>query len=47
MKKANLKQNQARVIKADLIDQGIIKEVLYGRTKKYEYQYNAPELNTT
>lgn len=47
MKRANLKQNQARVIKADLIDQGIIKEVLYGRTKKYEYQYNAPELNTT
>lgn len=46
MKRANLKQNQARVIKADLIDQGIIKEVLYGRTKKYEYQYNAPELNT-
>lgn len=47
MKRANLKQAQARVIKADLIDQGIIKEVLYGKTKKYEYQYNAPALNTT
>lgn len=46
MKKANLKQTQTRVIKADLIDQGIIKEVLYGRTKKYEYQFNAPALNT-
>ena len=47
MKRANLKQAQARVIKADLIDQGIIKEVVYGKTKKYEYQYNAPALNTT
>lgn len=46
MKRANLKQTQVRVIKADLIDQGIIKEVLYGRTKKYEYQYNAPALDT-
>lgn len=46
MKKANIKQTQARVIKADLIDQGIIKEVLYNKTKKYEYQYNAPALDT-
>lgn len=46
LKKANLKQTQARVIKADLIDQGIIKEVIYGKTKKYEYQYNALVLNT-
>ena len=46
LKKANLKTNQLRVIKADLIDQGIIKEVLYGKIKKYEYQYNAPALNT-
>ena len=29
-----------------MIDQGIIKEVLYGKSKKFEYQYNAPELNT-
>lgn len=47
LKLANLKQTQARVIKADLIDQGIIKEVVYCKTKKYEYQYNAPVLNTT
>lgn len=46
LKKANLKTTQLRVIKADLIDQGIIKEVLYGKIKKYEYQYNAPALNT-
>lgn len=46
LKKANLKTSQIRVIKADLIEQGIIKEVLYGKTKKCEYQYNAPELNT-
>lgn len=46
LKMANLKQTQARVIKADLIDQEIIKEVDYGKTKKYEYQYNAPVLNT-
>lgn len=46
MKSTNLKQTQVRVIKADLIEQGIIKEVIYGRSKKYEYQFNAPELNT-
>ncbi|MDD2636074.1 MAG: RecQ family ATP-dependent DNA helicase [Bacteroidales bacterium] len=46
MKATNLKQTQVRVIKADLIEQGIIKEVIYGRSKKYEYQFNAPELNT-
>ena len=48
MKKANLKQNQIRVIKADLLDQGIIKEVTYGtKQKKYEYQYNANELDVS
>ena len=46
IKAANLKTNQVRVIKADLIEQGIIREVLYGRSKKYEYQYNAPQLDT-
>lgn len=46
MKVANLKTTQVRVIKADLIEQGIIKEVIYGRSKKYEYQFNAPDLNT-
>ena len=48
MKKANLKQNQIRVIKADLVDQGIIKEVLYGtKQKMYEYQYKANELDVS
>ena len=46
MKVTNLKQTQVRVIKADLIEQGIIKEVIYGWSKKYEYQFDAPELNT-
>lgn len=46
MKATNLNQTQVRVIKADLIEQGIIKEAVYGRSKKYEYQFNAPELNT-
>jgi len=46
MRKTNLKQTQVRVIKADLIDQGIIKEVMYGRSKKYEYQYGASDLDT-
>lgn len=46
IKATNLKQTQVRVIKADLIDQGIIKEVIYGKTKKYEFQFNAPKLNT-
>lgn len=45
VKSTNLKQNQVRIIKSDLIDQGIIREVLYGKNKKYEYQFNAPELN--
>ncbi len=45
MKACNLKQTQIRVIKADLIEQGIIKEVLYGKSKKYEYQFNANELD--
>ena len=46
LRKTNLTPTQVQVIKADLIDQGIIKEVMYGRSKKYEYQFGAPELNT-
>lgn len=42
IKATNLKSTQIKVIKSDLIEQGIIKEV----NKKYEYQYNAPLLNT-
>lgn len=47
IKVSNLKQTQVRIIKADLIEQGIIKEVMYGKSKKYEYQYNAPALDTS
>ena len=46
MKATNLKQNQIRVIKADLIDQGIVREVIAGRSKTLEYQYGAKELDT-
>ncbi|MFC1724606.1 RecQ family ATP-dependent DNA helicase [candidate division KSB1 bacterium] len=46
LRKTNLTQTQVKVIKADLIDQGIIKEVMYGRSKKYEYQFGASELYT-
>ena len=46
MRNTNLTQTQVRVIRADLIDQGIIKEVLYGKKKKYEYQFNAPDLDS-
>ncbi len=47
MRRTNLTQTQVRVIRADLIDQGIIRQVLYGRSKKYEYQFNAPKLDPT
>lgn len=47
IKKSNLKQKQVRIIKADLIEQGIIKEVIYNRSKTYEYQRNAPQLDSS
>lgn len=46
IKKTNLKQTQIRVIKSDLIEQGIIREVNIGKSKKLEYISNAPALNT-
>jgi ATP-dependent DNA helicase RecQ len=46
MKRTNLKQNQIRVIKADLIEQGIIREVMIGKNKKYEFVPNSQPLNT-
>lgn len=46
MKATNLKQTQVRVIKADLIEQGIVREVVNGKSKTLEYQYGAPELDT-
>ena len=44
-RKGNMKPGQIRTIKYDLMDQGIIKEVTLDRQKKYEYQYNAPEVD--
>jgi ATP-dependent DNA helicase RecQ len=46
VKKTNLKTTQFRVIKSDLIEQGIIRELIIGKSKKYEYINNAPALNT-
>lgn len=46
MKQTNLKQNQLRVIKADLIEQGIIREVMIGKSKKFEFVPNSQPLNT-
>jgi ATP-dependent DNA helicase RecQ len=46
IKQANLKQTQFRVIKADLIEQGIIRESTYGKNKKYEFIPDAQPLST-
>jgi len=47
MRKTNLNNTQIRVIKADLIEQKIIREVTFDRKKKYEYIAGAPKLNTS
>ena len=46
LRKTNLRQTQFRVIKADLEEQKIIREVTFGKCKKLEYITGAPELNT-
>jgi ATP-dependent DNA helicase RecQ len=46
MKETNLKQTEIRVIKADLIDQRIIRELLNGRKKEYEYIAGSSPLNS-
>ena len=46
IRRTNLKKNQIRVIKADLIEQGIIREVMINRSKKYEFVPNSQLLNT-
>ena len=46
MQKTNLKQTQVRVIKADLIEQKIIRDVTNSGKKKFEYITGAPVLNT-
>jgi ATP-dependent DNA helicase RecQ len=45
MWRTNLKQTQVRVIKADLIEQRIAREVAIGKSKKLEYIPGAPPLN--
>jgi ATP-dependent DNA helicase RecQ len=45
MKLTNMKQTQIRVIKADLIEQGIIREINYGNGKKYEFIPNSQPLD--
>ncbi|MDR2146385.1 MAG: RecQ family ATP-dependent DNA helicase [Tannerella sp.] len=42
----NLKQTQFRVIKSDLMEQGIIREVLYGNHKLYEFIPDSQPLST-
>ncbi len=46
IKQTNLKQNQIRVIKADLIEQGIIREVMIGKSKKFEFVPDSQPLNS-
>jgi len=46
MRKTNLKQTQIRVIKADLVEQKIIREVTFSKGKKFEYIAGSPKLNT-
>ncbi|MEI6899847.1 MAG: helicase-related protein, partial [Bacteroidota bacterium] len=45
MRQTNLKKTQVRVIKADLIEQGIAREVMIGSSKKLEYIPGPPPLN--
>jgi ATP-dependent DNA helicase RecQ len=45
-RRTNLKQTQVRVITADLIEQNIIRQVTFGKSKKFEYIPGAPELET-
>ena len=47
MRRTNLSQTQVRVIRSDLIDQGIIILVQDGNKKYYEYKPGAPALNVT
>jgi len=46
LKKANIKRTHFRVIKADLLEQGIIREVKSGSTKRHEYVFGAPPLDS-
>lgn len=45
MRETNLRQQQVRVIKADLLDQRIARETKDNRTTYLEYRFGAPEVN--
>ena len=45
-RRTNLTQTQVRVITADLIEQKIIRQVTFGKSKKFEYIPGAPLLDT-
>ena len=47
IKATNLKQTQVIVILADLVDQGILNEQIVGKSKKYFYNPDAPDLDLT
>jgi ATP-dependent DNA helicase RecQ len=47
MRKTNLNRTKIEVIIRDLIEQGIVKKVVGDRSKKHEYQSDAPQLDTT
>lgn len=46
IKRTDLKQTQFRVIRADLIEQGIVREITIEGRKKLEYIHNAPPLDS-
>ena len=46
MRKTNMRMTQFRVIKADLVEQKIIREVTFSKGKKFEYIAGSPKLNT-
>lgn len=46
MRHTNLKQHQIRVIKADLMEQGIIRELMIGKNKKFEFIPESKPLST-
>ena len=44
-RRTNMNRNQVGVILNDLVDQGIVCQTMFGRSRKYEYQSNAPFLD--
>lgn len=45
MRKTNIRQQQVRVIKSDLLDQKIVVESIENRSKRLEYRFEAPEID--